>query len=296
MSEAGAVVAELIPSEPGPAPAPRRDAPDAPPVPLIFRIIAVITFVYLLLPVVIVVLAGLNSGDYLTFPPEGLSLRWVQAFLTSDVFLPAYLFSLRLAFCVMVVSTVFGTMAAIFLTRVRFPGRSFVRAFFMAPLLLPGLVLGLALYVYYLNTPVFGLARTFTGMLIGHLLVTMPFVIGTVSAALYGFDRSLEEAARSLGASPLKAFTSVTLPNIKSGITAGSLFAFIVSFGQFDLSLMLSTPNNTPLPFAMYNSLRYEFEPTAAAAGVFAIILVVLSMVLTSRLTNLSKFGGIKFS
>lgn len=295
MSDAGAVVAELIPPEQG-IKKQRGDAIEAPEVPLLFRIIAIITFIYLLLPVVIVVLAGLNSGNYLTFPPEGLSLRWVQAFLTSDVFLPAYLFSLRLAFCVMAVSTVFGTMAAIFLTRVNFPGRSFVRAFFMAPLLLPGLVLGLALYVYYLNVPVFGLSRTFGGMLIGHLLVTMPFVIGTVSAALYGFDRSLEEAARSLGANPLKAFMSITLPNIKSGITAGALFAFIVSFGQFDLSLMLSTPNNTPLPFAMYNSLRYEFEPTAAAAGVFAIALVIVSMVLTSRITNLSSFGGIKFS
>ena len=295
MSDAGAVVAELIPPEQG-IKKQRGDAIEAPEVPLLFRIIAIITFIYLLLPVVIVVLAGLNSGNYLTFPPEGLLLRWVQAFLTSDVFLPAYLFSLRLAFCVMAVSTVFGTMAAIFLTRVNFPGRSFVRAFFMAPLLLPGLVLGLALYVYYLNVPVFGLSRTFGGMLIGHLLVTMPFVIGTVSAALYGFDRSLEEAARSLGANPLKAFMSITLPNIKSGITAGALFAFIVSFGQFDLSLMLSTPNNTPLPFAMYNSLRYEFEPTAAAAGVFAIALVIVSMVLTSRITNLSSFGGIKFS
>ncbi|MCA9876458.1 MAG: ABC transporter permease [Thermomicrobiales bacterium] len=294
MSDAGVVVTELIPSEPGPQATERGVETGG--VPLIFRIVAVITFIYLLLPVVIVVLAGLNSGNFLTFPPEGLSLRWVQAFLTSDVFLPAYLFSLRLAFSVMVVSTIFGTMAAIFLTRVAFPGRSFVRAFFMAPLLLPGLVLGLSLYVYYLNMPFLGLSRTFGGMMIGHLLVTMPFVIGTVSAALYGFDRSLEEAARSLGASPLKAFTSVTLPNIKSGITAGALFAFIVSFGQFDLSLMLSTPNNTPLPFAMYNSLRYAFEPTAAAAGVFAIGLVVVSMLLTARLTNLSKLGGIKFS
>lgn len=275
---------------------PRGDAIDLPPVPLIFRIVAVITFIYLLIPAFIVVMAGLNSGNYLTFPPEGFSLKWVQAFLTSDIFLPAYLYSLRLGFVTMIVSTVVGTMTALFLTRVSFPGRAFVRAFFLAPLLLPGLVLGLALYVYYLNVPIFGLSRTFGGMLVGHILVTMPFVIGTVSASLYGFDRSLEEAARSLGAGPIHAFMTVTLPNIKAGITAGSLFAFIVSFGQFDLSLMLSTPNNTPLPFAMYSSLRYQFEPTSAAAGTFAIILVVLSMVLTSKVTNLSKFGGIKFS
>jgi putative spermidine/putrescine transport system permease protein len=281
-------------AQPAAVPAGNMREPHA--VPLVFRIVAVITFIYLLLPVVIVVMAGLNAGNYLTFPPQGLSLRWVQSFLTSDIFLPAYLYSLRLAFVTMIISTVVGTMTAIFLTRVDFPGRAFVRALFLAPLLLPGLVIGLALYVYYLNVPFFGLSRTFGGMLVGHILVTMPFVIGTVSASLYGFDRSLEEAARSLGSGPLRAFMTVTLPNIKAGITAGSLFAFIVSFGQFDLSLMLSTPNNTPLPFAMYSSLRYQFEPTSAAAGTFAIILVVISMILTSRLTNLSRFGGIKFS
>jgi putative spermidine/putrescine transport system permease protein len=273
-----------------------RDERHEHPVPLLFRVVAVITFVYLLVPAVIVVLAGLNSGDYLRFPPEGFSLKWVQDFLTSPTFLPAYLFSLRLAFATMVIATVLGTMTAIFLSRVAFPGRGAVRAFFLAPLMLPGLVIGLSLYVYYRNFPLLDLSGTFWGMMSGHVLVTTPFVIGTVSASLYGFDRSLEEAARSLGAGPLKAFLTVTVPNIKSGITAGALFAFIVSFGQFDLSLFLSTPNQTPLPIAMYVSLRYRFEPTAAAAGTFAIALVVVSMIVTSRITNLSRFGGIKFN
>jgi putative spermidine/putrescine transport system permease protein len=281
---------------PGETPRAASRARDEHPVPLLFRIMAVIAFVYLLIPAVIVVLAGLNAGDYLRFPPEGFSLRWVRDFLTSPTFLPAYLFSLRLAFVTMIIATILGTMTAVFLTRANFPGRGAVRAFFLAPLLLPGLVLGLALYVYYVNFPVAGLRGTIWGMMLGHVLVTTPFVIGTVSASLYGFDRSLEEAARSLGAGPAKAFFSVTVPNIKSGITAGALFAFIVSFGQFDLSLMLSTPNNTPLPIAMYTSLRFQFEPTAAAAGTFAIVLVIVSMIVTSKVTNLSKFGGIKFS
>ncbi|HKG25828.1 MAG TPA: ABC transporter permease [Thermomicrobiales bacterium] len=278
------------------APAERRDAREPHPVPMLFRVVTVITFAYLLIPAGIVVAAGLNSGNYLTFPPEGISLKWVTGFFESDIFLPAYLFSLKLAFITMVISTTLGTMTAIFLTRVAFPGRGLVRAFFLAPLLLPGLVIGLALYAYYLQFPWLHLSRSFTGMVIGHVLVTMPFVIGTVSASLYGFDLALEEAARSLGANPLKAFFSVTLPNIKAGISAGSLFAFIVSFGQFDLSLLLSTPNNTPLPYAMYSSLRYEFTPVSAAAGTFAIALVIVSMAATARLTNLSKLGGIKFS
>ena len=117
-----------------------------------------------------------------------------------------------------------------------------------------------------------------------------------MSAALVSFDESLEEAARSLGANPWTAFRKITLPNISAGMMAGAIFAFIVSFGQFDVSLFLSTPNLTPLPIALYISLRYTFEPTAAAAGIFAILLVVVSMLLTARLVNMRKFGGIKFS
>ena len=264
-------------------------------IPLIFVIGAVMAFVVMLLPVVIVVLAGLNSGDYLTFPPQGLSLRWVIGFLTSQTLRTSYLLSLLIAFVVMLISATLGTMAALFLTRVKFPGRSLLRAYFLAPLMLPGLVLGLSLYVFYVVTNV-GLARTLPGLVIGHVLVTVPYVIGTVSAALYNFDVALEDAARSLGAGPLRAFRAITLPIISPGVMAGSIFAFIVSFGQFDISLFLSTPNITPLPIAIYNSLRYKFEPTAAAAGVFAIALVVLSMLLTSRLTSLARFAGIKFS
>ena len=195
----------------------------------------------------------------------------------------------------MVISTTLGTMAAIFLTRMTFPGRNLLRAYFLSPLILPGIVLGLALYVFYVSSGI-GLSRTLPGLIIGHVLVTAPYVIGTVSAALFNFDIALEEAARSLGAGPLTAFRKVTLPIIGPGVAAGAIFAFIVSFGQFDVSLFLSTPNYTPLPIALYISLRYTFEPTAAAAGIFAIALVVISMLLTSRLINIRRFAGIKFS
>jgi putative spermidine/putrescine transport system permease protein len=250
-----------------------------------------LALIVLLLPVVIVVLSGLNAGDYLTFPPQGLSLRWVFAFLESPTFFDAYLFSLGLAAITTLISTVMGTMASIYLTRSRFSGARIMRGLFLSPIVLPGIVLGLALYVFYVSSGI-GLARTFLGLLIGHVLVTVPFVIATVSASLVGFDLSLEEAARSLGAGPLKAFWLVTLKIISPAMGASSIFAFIISFGQFDLSLYLGTTNLTGLPYAMYISLRYKFEPTAAAAGIFAIALVVVSMTLSSRLINLRKLVG----
>ncbi|MGK9051502.1 ABC transporter permease [Xaviernesmea oryzae] len=265
---------------------------DESPIPLIFKAISVITLAMLAIPVVIVVLAGLNAGDYLTFPPQGLSLRWVISFLTSPTFLSAYGISFLVAAISTVISTVIGAMAALFLTRAGGRVVAVLRAFFMMPIVLPGVVLGLALYVFYVSSGI-GLARSLAGLVIGHVIVTCPFVIATVTAALVGFDRSLEEAARSLGASPFAAFRLVTLKIISPAISAGTIFAFIISFGQFEVTLFLSTPNLQTLPMAMYVALRYSFEPTAAAAGIFAIVLVVISMVATSRLVNLKRiFGG----
>jgi putative spermidine/putrescine transport system permease protein len=257
-------------------------------IPLPMLILAIVGFFYMLLPIAVVVLAGLTAGEFLTFPPKGLSFRWVIAFLQSDSYLSAFFFSFKLALMTMIVSTILGTAAALFLSRSRFFGRNAMRAFFLSPVVLPGVVIGFALFAFYISTGI-GLTRTIWGLWIGHILYSTPYVIGTVGAALASYDVSLDEAARSLGASPWRTFRKVTFPNISQGIQAGSIFAFIVSFGQFEVSLFLSAPNTEPLPIAMYNSLRYKFDPSAAAAGIFAIMLVTASVLLTNRLVNIGK-------
>ncbi|MEF2070326.1 ABC transporter permease [Consotaella aegiceratis] len=265
---------------------------DDEPIALPFKLGAAFALLVLLVPVAIVILTGLNSGDYMTFPPQGLSLRWIKSFLTSPTFVPAYIFSFRLALAATLVATIIGTAAALWLVRTNTVFAKALRGLFVLPLVLPGVVLGLALYVFFTTSGI-GLARTFWGLLIGHVIVTTPLVIATVSASLVDFDRSLEDAARSLGATPFGAFRRITLPIISSGIGAGALFAFIVSFGQFEVSLFLATPDQQPLPIAIYTSLRYRFEPTAAAAGIFAILLVVTSTILSARLVNFRRlFGG----
>ncbi len=257
-------------------------------IPRVMLILAILGFIYMLAPIIVVVMAGLTAGEFLTFPPQGLSLRWVAAFLQSESYLSAFFFSFRLALMTMIVSTILGTAAALFLSRTNMIGRGAMRAFFLSPVVLPGVVVGFALFAFYISTGI-GLSRTIWGLWIGHILYSTPYVIGTVGAALAVYDVSLEEAARSLGASPWRAFRKVTLPNISQGIQAGSIFAFIVSFGQFEVSLFLSSPNSEPLPIAMYNSLRYQFDPSAAAAGIFAITLVIASVLLTNRLVNIRR-------
>ena len=257
-------------------------------IPTFMLTLGVIGFIYLLAPIVVMVMAGLTAGEFPTFPPQGLSLRWVAAFVQSDSYLSAFFFSFRLALMTMVVSTILGSAAALFLSRTSIVGRGGMRAFFLTPVVLPGVLVGFALFAFYISTGI-GLSRTIWGLWIGHILYSTPYVIGTVGAAQAAYDVALEEAARSLGASPWRAFRKVTLPNISQGIQAGSIFAFIVSFGQFEVSLFLSSPNAEPLPIAMYNSLRSQFDPSAAAAGIFAITLVIASVLLTNRLVNIRR-------
>lgn len=263
-------------------------------IPRLFKVATVIIFAFLYAPIVVVVLAGLNAGDYLTFPPQGLSVRWVNSFLQSSTFMPAYLLSLEIALAAAFIATILGAVVALALSRLRFPGWAFLRAAFLSPLMLPGLVLGLALYLYYLSFPL-GLSRTLWGLIVGYVLIVTPVTFGTISSALFAFDTSLEQAARTLGAGPFRAFLTITMRIVWPSIMAGFILATIISFGQFDVSLFLATPNLTPLPIAIYQSLQYSFDPTAAAAGVFAIILVVASMLVTNRLTNIRRLGGLRF-
>lgn len=253
--------------------------------PLAFVAMAGVALTVMLAPVVVTILAAFNAGNYLQFPPQGFSMKWIYAYLNSPLFYESFLFSFRLAFIVAILSTILGTCASIALTRSNFFGRDALRAMFLAPIVLPGMVLGLALLSFYATVNL-GLLRTFWGLVLGHVLVTTPFVIATVSAALARFDRSLEEAARSLGAGPVRAFWDVTMRVISQGMLAGITFAFVVSFGQFDISLFLSTNEYRPLPVALYDSIRFRTDPTVAAAGVFAIATVVTTMLLGHFITN----------
>lgn len=253
--------------------------------PVVFRVLAALALILMLAPAVVTVMAAFSAGNYLQFPPQGFSLKWIRQFLTSPLFLENFTFSFRLALLVTVISTILGSAAAVGLTRAQFPGREAVRTLLLAPIVLPGMVLGLALLAYYaaLKLP---LMRTYAGLVVAHVLVTVPFVFASVTAALARFDIALEEAARSMGAGPLRAFWDVTVKVNAQAIMAGATFAFVVSFGQFDVSLFLAGADMLPLPVALYNSIRFRTDPTIAAAGVFAISTVIVSMVLVFLFTR----------
>jgi putative spermidine/putrescine transport system permease protein len=258
---------------------------------LAFAGLIALLYAFLLAPIVIVVMASLNAGRFLVFPPEGLSFQWYAKFARSGPFVRSFLFSLRLAAVATLVSTVIGTAAALYVVR-RARRSSLLRMLLVAPLQLPGIMTALALLIFYYAVGLGG--SSYTGLLLGHVLVCMPYVFLTVSAVLYNFDRSLEEAARSLGAGRVTTFRRITLPIIKGGVISGAVFAFITSFDQFPISLLLSGVGTTTLPIQVFDYLRFSFDPTAAAVGTINILITLGVVILTERLVGLESlyWGG----
>jgi putative spermidine/putrescine transport system permease protein len=242
-------------------------------------------YVFLIAPIVIVVLAALNAGDYLAFPPQGLSLRWFVRAAQTEPFVRSFVFSLKLAVWVTVASTGLGTAAALYVVRHARRFRDALRLAVLAPLQLPAILTGIALLIFFLST---GMGtRGMRALFIGHTIVSLPYVFLTVSAVLAGFDRSLEEAARSLGAGPWTTFRRITLPLIKGPVIAGALFAFITSFDQFPVSLLLVSVGNTPLPIQLFDYLRFSFDPAAAAVSTVSVLMSVAIVLIVDRLVGL---------
>lgn len=257
-----------------------------------------LVYVFLLTPLVIVVLASFNAGEYLTFPPEGFSLRWYAKFFDSASFMGSLWFSLKLALAATVVSTLLGTTVALYVVRFAGRWREHLRLLIILPLLLPEILTAIALLFFYYNIEAFfkaigldglsGLFRhSFLGLLIGHVLITLPFVFLGISASLYNFDRSLEEAARSLGADKYTTFRRITLPLVKPGIIAGALLAFIISFDLFNISLLLKGVGVATLPIQLFDYVRWDFDPTAAAVSTVSIGITLLAILLTEKLVGL---------
>lgn len=252
---------------------------------IVFSAVVVLIYAFLLAPILIVVVAAFNSGAYLRFPPEGFSTKWFVNFVHNRSFVDSLFFSLRLAAFVTVLSTLIGTSAAFYVARGPRRFRDAVRVLMIAPLPVPAILTGLALLIFF-----YGLGigtRGMIGLIIGHTLICLPFVFLVVATVLVGLDPSLEEASRNLGAGPLTTFWRVTLPIIKGGIISGAIFAFITSYDQFPISLLLGGVGNTPLPVQLFDYLRFSFDPTAAVAGTISILMATIVVLVTERLVGL---------
>ncbi len=248
-------------------------------------------YLFLVAPILVVVIVSFGDAAFLQFPPARLSLRWYVNLGDYPDFLRAFWLSLVLAAATACLATVIGTAGAFALTRHRFPGRGLLSAAVMSPLVLPGLVTGIALLQFF---SLFGMQPSFWRLLIGHVVVTVPYVVRSVQAVLVGFDYSLEEAARGLGANAWTASRLVTLPLIKPGVVAGAVFAFILSFDNVVVSIFLTTPRLVPLPIQIYNYVESSAKPIIASISALQIGLIVVLLLAAERLVGFTRYhvGG----
>lgn len=235
---------------------------------------------FLIAPSLVVIPMSFSSAEMLTFPPPGYSLRWYANFFARPEWRRAGWNSFVVAGLTTLIATALGTMAAVAVGRGRFPLRRLVTALFLTPMVVPAIVTAVAVYGLYARLRLIG---TIPGLVMAHTVLALPFVIINVSAVLQGVDRRVEQAALSLGAPPLKAFFLVTLPLIRPGVLAGSLFAFITSFDDLVVALFISGIRAVTLPVQMWRGLRFEINPTVAAVstmliGLSAAVFIVVGL------------------
>jgi putative spermidine/putrescine transport system permease protein len=245
----------------------------------------ILVYIGLLAPLVVVIAVSFGSSAAFEFPPTGLTLRWFEAFFNSKPFVTSFFrVSLVVGLLAATLATVIGTAAAIGLVRFRFVCREALETFFLLPLLVPQILLGAALYLFYARLEIH--ASIFT-LLSSHLIICTPYVIRSVTAGLAGMDRRLEEAAMSLGATPLQAFFKVTFPLLRSSLLSGAIFAFIISFSDINLALFLSGPESTSLPVHLFSQIQWEGDPTIAAASSLQIVIIGALILLVQRIFRL---------
>jgi putative spermidine/putrescine transport system permease protein len=233
------------------------------------KIVVGVILLALLLPIFIIIPISFTSSNFFQFPPPGYSLRWYQRFLEDGEWSESLLRSLNIAFFTSILSTVLGTMAAVTVTRLKFFGKKVFMSLMVAPMVVPVIIVGLALY--YSFAPL-KLNNSLLGIILGHTVLAIPIVFVIVTAGLKGIDRNLELAAMGLGSTPLGAFFKITVPLIRSSLLSGYLFAFITSLDEVVVTIFISGANTKTLPIVMWETLFSNMDPTMAAVSSILIV------------------------
>lgn len=259
---------------------------------LLHRAFVVAIYLFMLCPLFFVVWLSFFKDAILYFPPSGYTLGWYQKAVTDSAFINGFVTSLQVAALAAIIGVVLGVVAALGIKRYGFRGHRSVNTLLLSPLLIPGIVAGVAIYLAYLqleNVLDMDIVGTYGGLAIAHVCLTIPWTVRLVSASMEGLDPSIEEAARNLGASGTRAFLRITLPMLRPAIVAASLFSFVVSFENLELSLSLVGPGRTTLPIAIMQYLEFNLDPTIAAVSAIQIFLLGIIMLVTDRFVKLSQ-------
>ena len=259
---------------------------------LLLNAVAGFSLAFILLPLVLVTWLAFFRQEIPSFPPEGYSLHWFGAVFANRNFVGGFALSFQVAAAAALIGLALAVPASLAIARRPFPGRGAVGTLLLLPLVVPGVVLGTAIYVAQIEAEVatgWPLLGSTMGLVAAHVLIVIPWVVRLVSASLAGFDRTVEEAAQNLGAGPWTTFRRVTLPAIRPGLVAAALFGFVTSFGNLEMTLFLVGPGKVTLPIAVLQYLEWKIDPTVAAVSVIQIALIGAAMLVTDRFVKISQ-------
>jgi putative spermidine/putrescine transport system permease protein len=257
---------------------------------MVAAVTVVSAFLYLALPVAMSVFMSFDARDFLgPFPPTGFSLQWYEKLFDEPRYLVGVRVSLIVSTTAAVVSTIIGVMAAVAFERHSFAGKNLIVFLFLSPLVVPGVVTGFAILMLLASVGIFdGLTR----LLIGHIVITVPYTVRTTLAGLVGIKPSLAEAGLTLGADERQVFWEITFPLAKTGIVAGTIFAFVFSLDDVSMSMFLTDARTYTLPIALLGNMRAEFDLAIAAAAVLLVAFTTLVVFALDRLVGIDRVLG----
>lgn len=246
-------------------------------------------FVFLALPLVVIIGTSFTETAYLKFPPKGFTLSWYAKFLADGSYLDSMWLSVSIASVATICAAVIGVLSALVIARSDLPGKRLLNAIFLSPLILPTIVIGAAL-LQYANT--LGFARSYFALAVGHTVITVPYTLRTVLASLGRLDKSFEEASHDLGSGGFGTFFLVTLPIIKPSLVAGALFAFIISWINVELSIFNTTAALMTLPVKLFNYVQYAVDPTIAAVSAMTIYVAILAVLVLDVFVGIDRIAA----
>lgn len=249
--------------------------------------LAILVFLFLFLPLIIVV-TSFGTEAIITFPIKGFTIDWYIMALTSKAFMSSLQLSLIIGVVATLIALIVGIPSAYVLSRDRFKGKKFLNTFFLSPTLIPGIVVGYSIFqmiVVNLRLPII------PGLIIGHFLISVPYVIRVVGSSMEQVDVSIEEAAWTLGCTKKRAFVIVLLPNIVSGIFAAFMLAFVNSFNNVPVSMFLSGPGVTMLPTTLLSYMEFNYDPSVSALSVILMFVTIGVMVVIEKSTGLASIS-----
>lgn len=238
----------------------------------LIRFYTILVYVFMFAPIAVVLLLAFNSSQFGGFPIEGFSLRWFQKLAENEAIVRAFKTSLSLGLLTALISTSIGILASLALVRYEFRGKDLITTLLISPVLVPETVLavGLLIFLRWLHMP-----RSFLLLLMGHSIIALPFVVLVVQARLVGIKTEFEEAARSLGASPVQTFFAITMPLLMPAVFAGALFAFTISFDNITATIFWRPSGMETVPTQIFGMLRHSVSPEINALGFVMIVITV---------------------